>query len=79
MLIKMCLAAIEGVEREGACCLFREGFQEQGSPTSGLRTSASCQTSGSIRLEMNCTISVVHLIHPQTIPSTPRLWKNCLP
>ena len=32
-----------------------------------------------IIIEIKCTISVMHLNHPETIPPTPGLWKNCLP
>ena len=51
----------------------------QGSPTSGLQTGTSCQTSGGVRLEIMCTINVIHLNHPDTIPPCPSPWKNCLP
>ena len=39
----------------------------QGSPTSGPWTNTCCQISGSIRLEIKCTINVMCLNHPQTI------------
>ena len=43
---------------------------EQGSPTSEPWTSTSCQISGGIRLEIKCTINVICLNHPQTIPTS---------
>ena len=39
-----------------------------GSPTSGPRTSTSCQISGDISLEIKCLINVMHLNNHQTIP-----------
>ena len=51
---------------------------EQGSPTSGPQTDASCQITSSVRLEVKCVINVMSLNHPKTIPLTP-LWKNYLP
>ena len=39
----------------------------------------SCQISANIRLEMKCTIKILCLNHPETIPPTPGPWKNCLP
>ena len=79
-------------EGQGGCCL-RDHLEppapqptrlqmptpEQGSPTSGLWTSTSCQISGSLRLEIKCTVNVTRLNHPQTIPFTPSPWTNCLP
>ena len=38
-----------------------------------------CQISGSVRLEIKCTVSVVWLNHLETTSPTPDLWKNCLP
>ena len=49
----------------------------QESPISQAQPSASFQISGSIRLEIRCTINAVSLSHPETIPPTP--LKNCLP
>ena len=48
------------------------------SPTSGPWTGASCQIRGGIRLEIKYTISVMCLNYPETIPSYPSPWKNCL-
>ena len=45
---------------------------EQGSPTSGPQTGASCQIARSIRLEIKCIINVMSLNHPKTIPLTPQ-------
>ena len=39
----------------------------------------SCQISANIRLEMKCTIKILCLNHPETIPPTPGPWNNCLP
>ena len=39
----------------------------QGSPTSGLWTSTSCQISSSVRLEIQCTVGVMCLNHPEII------------
>ena len=44
---------------------------EQGSPTTGPQTGASCQITSSIRLEIKCIINVMSLNHPETIPLTP--------
>ena len=52
---------------------------EQGSPTSRPQTHTSCQISGSITLEIKCTINAMCLNHLQTTPSTLGPWKNCLP
>ena len=41
-------------------------------PTSGPRTSTSCQISSDIRLEIKCLINVMHLNNHQTIPLPPR-------
>ena len=38
----------------------------QGSPTSRPQTSTSCQISAGIKLEIKCTINVMHLSHPET-------------
>ena len=43
----------------------------QGSPVSGLQTGISCPFSSSIRLEIKCAVSVMHLNHLKTIPPTP--------
>ena len=40
----------------------------QGSPASRPKTSISHQIISGIRLEIKCTINVMHLNHPQTIP-----------
>lgn len=48
----------------------------QGSPTSKPWTRTSCQISGSIRLEMKCTVNVRYLNYPETILPTPNPWKN---
>ena len=32
-----------------------------------------------IIIEIKCTVNVMHLNQPQTIPPCPHLWKNCLP
>ena len=32
-----------------------------------------------IIIEIKCTINVMHLNHPETIPLRPGPWKNCLP
>ena len=46
----------------------------QGSPTSRLWTYGTCwEISGSARLEIKCTINVMHLNHPKTIPP-PNPW-----
>ena len=43
----------------------------QESPNSRPWTSTFCQISSSIRLEIKCTINVMLLHHPETIPPTP--------
>ena len=45
--------------------------QKQGSPTSRSQTGTSSYIRGSIRLEIKCTINVMSLNHPQTIPPHP--------
>ena len=49
--------------------------------TSSELTGTSCQISGRLRLEIKCTINVIHLKYPETIsyPPTPNLRKNRLP
>ena len=47
----------------------------QGSPNSGPRISIPCQTSNVIRLEIMCTINVISLNHPETIPCQLGHWK----
>ena len=42
-----------------------------GSPSYRPQTIISCQISGSIRLEIKCTINLMCLSHPETIPLTP--------
>ena len=55
-----------------------------------LLSSASCQHYGElynyfiiyynvIIIEIKCAINVMHLNHPETTPTPPRPWKNCLP
>ena len=44
----------------------------RGSPTSRPQTGTSAQMRDSIRLEIKCTINVIHLNHPQTIPCHPQ-------
>ena len=39
-----------------------------GSQTSRLQTSTSCQINNSIRLKIKCTVHVMHLSHPETVP-----------
>lgn len=46
-------------------------YIQQGSPASGPRTSTCCQISGCIRLKIKCTINVIPLNCPQTIPPPP--------
>ena len=43
----------------------------EGSPTCGSQAGTSCQISISIRLEIKCTVNVMCLNHPQTIPPLP--------
>ena len=31
------------------------------------------------KIEIKCTIDVMHLNHPEIIPHSPSPWKNCLP
>ena len=45
-----------------------DGTLGQGSPTSRQWTGTSCQISGSIRLEIKCTINVMCFNHLETIP-----------
>ena len=45
---------------------------EQGSPTTGPQTGASCQITSSIRLEIKCIINVMLLNHLETIPFYPQ-------
>ena len=47
---------------------FQQYPLNQASPTSGPWMGASCQISSGIRLEVKCTINVIFLNHPQTIP-----------
>ena len=60
------------------CSLSPPLLLEQGSPKSRLWTSISYKISGSIRLEIKCTVNVMHLHHPQTTPQ-PQSVENCLP
>ena len=55
------------------------GSFSSGSLTSGLQTGTSYQICSSIRLEIKCTVNVICLNHPETIPLTLSLWKSCLP
>ena len=45
---------------------------EQGSPTSGIEGLMIWSGADAIRIEIKCTINVMHLNHPQTIPTLPR-------
>ena len=49
------------------------------SPSSRRWTRTSCPIGSSIRLEIKCTVTIMCLNHPETIPPTPGPWKNCLP
>ena len=49
---------------------------KMGSPVSGPWTGTSCQISGSIRLEINCTINEMCLNHPQPIPLHPQFMEK---
>ena len=51
----------------------------QGTPTSRLWTSTSCQISGRIRLEIKCTVYVMYLNQSKAMPPTPSPWQNYLP
>ena len=51
---------------------------EQGSPASGIWCLMIWGGADVIKIEIKCTINIMHLNHPQTIPSKPGLWKNCL-
>ena len=50
---------------------WKEGSPRTGVLTSGLWTGSFCWISGSIRLEIKCSINVMHLNHPKTTPSSP--------
>ena len=51
---------------------------EQGSLASGIWCLMIWGGADVIQIEIKCTINIMHLNHPQTIPSKPGLWKNCL-
>ena len=48
-------------------------------PSSRQWTGASCPISSIIRLEIKCTVMIMCLNHPETVPPTPGPWKNYLP
>ena len=49
---------------------------KQGSPTSKTQSGMSRQVSSGSRLEIKCTVSVMSLNHPETIPPPLSLWKK---
>ena len=51
----------------------------QGSSTSKSRAGTFYQISRSIRLEIKCTVNVMHLNYPKPSPLTPSPWKNYFP
>ena len=61
--------SLYGVQSQ--CLVFVYNAFDQGSLTSRLWTGTSCQISSGVRLEIECTITVMCLNHLETIPAPP--------
>ena len=65
------------IRGHGVSCEVLEHI-EQGVPKLWAWAGISCEIRANIRLQIKCTVNVMCLNHPETIPPSPGPWKNCL-